>query len=806
MTNNLKLKEVTLPLLPLRDIVVFPGMVSPLFVGRQKSIKSLEMVMSKNAPILLATQYNSTIDDPKPHQIHTFGVTAHILQLLKLPDGTVKVLVEGINRVEIKNCYEHDSYLVGLAKFVEENFEPQGEVKALHRTIITRFTEFAKLNKKVAPEIISSLDKIEDSGKLADMVCSHINFNLQERQELLEDINIVSRLEKVFTKLESEIEVANAEKKIRTRVKGQIEKNQKEYYLNEQLKAIHKELGEGSEESANEVKLLEQRIKETNLSKEALDKAKLELKKLKTMPAMAAEATVIRNYLDWLLGIPWEKYTDIRSDLLEAEQILNDEHYGLEKVKERILEYIAVQQRVKMVKGSILCLVGPPGVGKTSLAKSIAEAMGRNFGKISLGGVRDESEIRGHRRTYIGSMPGKIIQTMKKTGSSNPLLLLDEIDKMGLDFRGDPASALLEILDSEQNDKYNDHYIEVDYNLSKVVFVATANSTNLPHALLDRLEIIRLSGYTEEEKIEICNRHLIPKLKLNHGLVGNELNISDEAISCLIKFYTREAGVRNLEREIANLARKAVREILSKKITKLSITSRNLHKYAGVRKFVYGQTEKEDMAGIVNGLAYTEFGGDILTIEALQLPGKGDIKCTGKLGDVMQESAQAAFSYAKSRAPIYGISPDLFKKKDIHIHVPEGATPKDGPSAGITMFTSIVSVMTGIPISRNVAMTGEITLRGRVLPIGGLKEKLLAALRSGVQIVLVPKENQKDMAEIPTSVKNGLKIVYVSHADEVLKYALTKMPTPIEWNEEEINAKIVSSDNLIPDSGNVIKH
>lgn len=784
----------TYALLPLRDIVVFPDMIAPLFVGRKKSINALENVVKQNKRILLVTQKDASKDEPEPGDLYRVGTVASILQLLKLPDGTVKVLIEGRQRARVLDITDNNEFFTGEAQLVSDSFDDSQELKALARSVISQFGRYAKLNKKVSPEITSSLSQIKDAVKLADTVASHLTLEIAEKQELLETFGVAERLERVFLFMGSEMEVLNAEKKIRSRVKDQMEKTQKEYYLNEQLKAIHKELGE-TEDGKDEIAQFEERIKATKLSKEAEEKALSELKKLKIMAPMSAEATVIRNYLDWLLDIPWYKRGKVKRDLPAAQRVLNHEHFGLEKVKERILEYLAVQQRTRKLKGPVLCLVGPPGVGKTSLARSIAHAVGRKFVKISLGGVRDEAEIRGHRRTYIGSMPGKIIQSMKKVDTSNPLFLLDEIDKMGVDFRGDPASALLEVLDSEQNHIFNDHYLEVDYDLSDVMFVCTANSLNLPPALLDRLEIIRISGYTEDEKIEIAKRHLITKKEKENGLRKGEWSVSDEAVRDIIRYYTREAGVRNLERELANLARKATRDILMRKKDKIRVTAKNLSKYAGVRRFKYGETGEEDLVGVVTGLAYTEVGGELLTIEAVQLPGKGNIKSTGKLGDVMQESAQAAFSYARSRSADYGIQPSQYQKKDIHIHVPEGATPKDGPSAGVAMLTTIVSVMTGIAVKKSVAMTGEITLRGRVLPIGGLKEKLLAALRGGVKTVLIPKDNEKDLAEIPDNVKKGLNIVPVLHVDEVINQALVRIPEPVEWEEIDEIVSTTSEDN-----------
>jgi ATP-dependent Lon protease len=772
------------PVLPLRDIVVFPHMIVPLFVGREKSVRALEDVMKDDKQILLLTQKNAAQDDPTSADIYSVGTIGTVLQLLKLPDGTVKVLVEGGQRARVQRFAENEAFFQAYAEVIAEKVGEQQELEALARTAVSQFEQYIKLNKKIPPEVLVSINQIEDPSKLADTLASHLALKIPEKQELLETETVSERLEKVFGYMESEIGVLQVEKRIRSRVKRQMEKTQREYYLNEQLKAIQKELGEG-EDGRDELAELEERINKTKLSKEARDKAQGEVKKLRTMSPMSAEATVVRNYLDWLLSIPWQQRTKIKRDIKGAEKVLNADHFGLEKVKERILEYLAVQQRVRKVKGPILCLVGPPGVGKTSLGKSIARATGRNFVRMSLGGVRDEAEIRGHRRTYIGSMPGKVIQGMKKVKSSNPLFLLDEVDKLGADWRGDPSSALLEVLDPEQNFSFNDHYLEVDYDLSDVMFVTTANTLRMPQPLLDRMEIIRLPGYTEDEKVEIAKRHLIPKQMKAHGVKKVEWNITDDALRDLIRYYTREAGVRNLEREIANLTRKAIKDILMRKLKKITVSRRNLEKFAGVRRFRYGEVEETDLVGVTTGLAWTEVGGELLMIEAVTLPGKGKVTATGKLGDVMKESVQAAESYVKSRSYAFGIAPTLFEKKDIHVHVPEGATPKDGPSAGVAMVTSIVSVLTGIAVRKDIAMTGEITLRGRVLPIGGLKEKLLAALRGGLTTVLIPKENEKDLAEIPDNVKRGLTIIPVASADELVKHALVKAPVPIEWQEGE---------------------
>src|ERR1700722_9638311 len=768
--------------LPLRDIVVFPHMIVPLFVGREKSVRALEAVMKEDKQILLVAQKNASQDDPSVDDIFRVGTVSTILQLLKLPDGTVKVLVEGGRRAKINSFKETESYFEAMIAPMPDQGGDKKDLEALGRTVVSQFEQYIKLNKKIAPEVLVSLNQIEEPSKLADTVASHLNLKIAEKQELLEIAKVGERLERVFGHMESEIGVLQVEKRIRSRVKRQMEKTQREYYLNEQLKAIQKELGEG-EDGKDENAELEAKIKKTKFSKEARDKAMAELKKLKTMSPMSAESTVVRNYLDWMLSIPWKKRSKIRNDVVAAEKVLEADHYGLEKVKERIIEYLAVQARSPKVRGPILCLVGPPGLGKTSLGKSIARATGRNFVRMSLGGVRDEAEIRGHRRTYIGSMPGKVLQGMKKAKTSNPLFLLDEVDKLGADWRGDPSSALLEVLDPEQNSTFNDHYLEVDYDLSDVMFVTTANSLRMPQPLMDRMEIIRIPGYTEDEKVEIARRHLIPKSAKDHGLRKGEFSLSEEALRDLIRYYTREAGVRNLEREIANLARKAVKELVTNKTKKVTITRKNLDKFAGVQKFRFGETEAEDMVGVVTGLAWTEVGGEILTIESVLLPGKGNIKQTGKLGDVMQESVSAALSYVRSRSAHFGIKPTLFEKRDIHVHVPEGATPKDGPSAGVAMATSIVSILTGIPVRRDVAMTGEITLRGRVLPIGGLKEKLLAALRAGITTVFIPKDNEKDLAEVPDNVKRHMKIVPVADVDEVIAQALASRPEAIEWEE-----------------------
>jgi ATP-dependent Lon protease len=771
------------PVLPLRDIVVFPHMIVPLFVGREKSVRALEDVMKEDKQILLVAQKDATQNDPAADDIHRVGTVGTVLQLLKLPDGTVKVLVEGGPRARITRFTDNPDFFQAYAeKIVEKQGDPR-ELEALARSVIAQFEQYVKLNKKIPPEVLVSLNQIDDPTKLADTVASHLTINVAEKQELLEFESVRERLERTYSFMDSEIGVLQMEKKIRSRVKRQMDKTQREYYLNEQLKAIQKELGEG-EEGRDEASEFEERIKKTKLSKEAREKALSELKKLRSMSPMSAESTVVRNYLDWLLSIPWRKRSKIKKDIRWSQKVLDADHYGLDKVKERILEYLAVQQRQSKMKGPILCLVGAPGVGKTSLGKSIARATGRNFVRMSLGGIRDEAEIRGHRRTYIGSLPGKIIQSMKKAKVSNPLFLLDEVDKVGADWRGDPSSALLEVLDPEQNVAFNDHYLEVDYDLSDVMFVTTANTQRIPQALLDRMEVIRLSGYTEDEKLEIARRHLIPKQMKAHGLKKDEWSISEQALRHLIRYYTREAGVRNLEREIANLTRKATKEILLKNITRLNATRRNLAKYAGIPRYRYGAVERDDLVGVTTGLAWTEAGGELLTIEAVVLPGKGKIMNTGKLGDVMQESVQAADSYVRSRSAQFGIKPTIFESKDIHVHIPEGATPKDGPSAGVAMCTSIVSALTGIKVRATLAMTGEITLRGRILPVGGLKEKLLAALRGGMKTVLIPKDNEKDLAEIPDNVKRGLEIIPVDTVDEALAHALTRETEPIEWPEE----------------------
>jgi ATP-dependent Lon protease len=780
-------KVAVYPVLPLRDIVVFPHMIVPLFVGREKSIKALEEVVKSERHVLLLTQRNATDDDPSPDAIFEVGVLASVLQLLKLPDGTVKVLVEGVTRAKVRSYSRTTDFYEAEAIALEDMPSQNIELAALARSVSMEFENYVKLNKKVSPEVVAAVTQIDDPAKLADTVASHLAVKIQEKQSVLDTPTVAERLEKVLGMMESEISVLQVEKRIRSRVKRQMEKTQREYYLNEQMKAIQKELGD--DEGRDELSELEERIEKTKLSKEAREKAHAELKKLRQMSGMSAEATVVRNYIDWLLGIPWGKRSKIKKDLGLAQNTLDSEHYGLDKVKERIVEYLAVQQRANKLSGPILCLVGPPGVGKTSLGKSIAKATGREFVRMSLGGVRDEAEIRGHRRTYIGSMPGKIIQSMKKAKTANPLILLDEIDKMGMDFRGDPSSALLEVLDPEQNSTFNDHYLEIDYDLSNVMFVTTANTLNIPPALLDRMEVIRIAGYTENEKLEIARTHLIPEAVKKHGLKPKEWSVDDDALLQVIRRYTREAGVRNLEREISNLARKAVKEILVSNKKDVAVVEGNLSDYIGVPKYRYGEAETEDQVGVVTGLAWTEVGGELLTIEGVLMPGRGKMIVTGNLKDVMKESISAAASYVRSRAIDFGVKPPLFEKRDIHVHVPEGATPKDGPSAGIAMATVIVSVLSGIPIRRDIAMTGEVTLRGRVLPIGGLKEKLLAALRGGIKTVLIPQDNAKDLAEIPDNVKNGLEIIPVAMMDEVLGHALTRKPEPILWDEAEEEAK-----------------
>ncbi|TIX51930.1 endopeptidase La [Alteraurantiacibacter aquimixticola] len=773
------------PLLPLRDIVVFPGMVVPLFVGRDKSVAALEAAMDGNKDIFLLSQLDPSCDDPEQDDLFTVGTVAQVLQMLKLPDGTVRVLVEGNARAEMTELRETEGFVMAQTRMLDEEQVETAEATALMRSALDQFTDYAKHSKKLPEDIEEELAKIEDPGQLADAIAGNLSAKVATKQQALAETNPLKRLEMVFSIMEGELSVLQVERKIRGRVKRQMEKTQREYYLNEQLKAIQSELGGGDGEDGDEIAELTKKIEETKLSKEAKTKAETELKKLRSMQPMSAEATVVRNYLDVLLGLPWGKKSKLKKDIAKAQDVLDADHYALDKVKDRIIEYLAVQARTNKLKGPILCLVGPPGVGKTSLGKSIARATGREFIRQSLGGVRDEAEIRGHRRTYIGSMPGKIVSNLKKAGTSNPLFLLDEIDKLGQDFRGDPASALLEVLDPEQNSKFQDHYLELDIDLSDIMFVCTANSLNLPQPLLDRMEIIRLEGYTEDEKVEIAQRHLIAKQVEAHGLKEGEFSLTEEGLRDLIRYYTREAGVRTLEREIARLCRKSLRQILEGETKSVTVTPENLAEFAGVRKFKHGMSEEEAQVGAVTGLAWTSVGGELLTIESVTTPGKGEIKTTGKLGEVMNESVAAAFSFVKARAPAYGIKPSLFQRKNIHIHLPEGAVPKDGPSAGVGMVTSIVSTLTGVSVRPDIAMTGEVTLRGRVLAIGGLKEKLLAALRGGIKTVLIPEENEKDLAEIPDNVKEGLEIIPVSHVDQVLEHALTALPAPIEWTEAD---------------------
>lgn len=772
-------KLKTYPVLPLRDIVVYPKMIVPLFVGREKSIKALQSVVEGEQSIVLLTQKNASVEDPTPEDVFEVGTLGTILQLLKLPDGTVKVLIEGVERVKVKKFIKNDDFMEVKADILPQEDDNSAELEAMARAVLSQFEEYVKLSKKTPPEVLVAVNQIEDYAKLADTIASHLALKINDKQALLEGQTLKDRFEKILGFMNAEITLLEVENKIKSRVKKQMEKSQKEYYLNEQMKAIQKELGDGDE--ADEINSYMEKIKKTKLSKEAKEKVLNEVKKLKSMSNMSSEATVVRNYLDWVLDIPWKKRSKVNKNLAKAMEVLEADHYGLDKVKERIVEYLAVQARADKIKGPILCLVGPPGVGKTSLGKSIAKATGRNFVRASLGGMRDEAEIRGHRRTYIGSMPGKIIKGIKKAGTSNPLFLLDEIDKLGNDWRGDPSSALLEVLDPEQNSSFNDHYLEVDYDLSDVMFVTTANSLDMPRPLLDRMEIIRLSGYTEDEKVEIAKRHLIPKIFEENAVKPTELYIVDEAIRDIIRYYTREAGVRNLERELAAVARKAVKEILlaGDNGSKITVDSSNIEKYLGVKKFRFGEAEEKDHVGVTTGLAWTEVGGDILFIEAVDMPGKGNIKQTGKLGDVMKESIETAYSVVRSHSAELGICPEVFEKTDIHVHVPEGATPKDGPSAGIAMYTTLVSVLTKIPVRKDVAMTGEITLQGRVLPIGGLKEKLLSALRGGIKTVIIPKENVKDLEEIPENVKEGLDIIPVSEVSEVLKIALNGTLKPL---------------------------
>ncbi|AMO95769.1 ATP-dependent protease La [Collimonas fungivorans] len=803
MTTSTFTEQTQLPLLPLRDVVVFPHMVIPLFVGRPKSIKALEAAMEQGKSIMLAAQKAAAKDEPSPDDIYEIGCVANILQMLKLPDGTVKVLVEGAQRARIHHISELDTHFVADLTPVESELGDEAEVEAMRRAIVQQFDQYVKLNKKIPPEILTSLSGIDDAGRLADTIAAHLPLKLEQKQVILEIFNIAKRYEHLLGQLEGELDILQVEKRIRGRVKRQMEKSQREYYLNEQVKAIQKELGEGEEGA--DLEELEKKILSAKMPKEALEKAQSELKKLKLMSPMSAEATVVRNYIDTLVGLPWKKKSKVNNELGNAEKVLEGDHYGLDKVKERILEYLAVQQRVDKLKAPILCFVGPPGVGKTSLGQSIARATNRKFVRMALGGVRDEAEIRGHRRTYIGSMPGKILQSLAKVGVRNPLFLLDEIDKLGMDFRGDPSSALLEVLDPEQNHTFSDHYIEVDFDLSDVMFVATSNSFNIPPALLDRMEVIRLSGYTEDEKTNIALRYLLPKQIKNNGLKVEEISLAEGAIRDIIRYYTREAGVRSLEREISKICRKVVKLLLLKKQEKkVAVTSKNIDKFLGVRRFDFGVAEKENQIGQVVGLAWTEVGGELLTIEAVKMPGKGAIIRTGTLGDVMKESIEAARTVMRSRAAKLGIRGEAFEKSDIHIHVPEGATPKDGPSAGVGMTTALVSIFTGIPVRADVAMTGEITLRGEVLPIGGLKEKLLAAHRGGIKTVLIPEQNVKDLAEIPDNVKNKLEIVPVRWIDKVLEIALERQPVPLTDEEAVLDASVAKSSEKTDPS--VVKH
>lgn len=804
----LSMESTELPLLPLRDVVVFPHMVIPLFVGRPRSIKALELAMESGNTILLVAQKTASKDEPTADDMYEIGCAASILQMLKLPDGTVKVLVEGVERAKIEAVIDNETHFSGKAVAVEQASETPAEAEALRRAVVAQFEQYVKLNKKIPQEILTSLNAIDEASRLADTVAAHLPLKLEQKQEMLESVPVIDRLEALLSQLETEIDILQVEKRIRGRVKKQMEKSQRDYYLNEQVKAIQKELGEG--EDGAEIEELEQKIAEAKLPKEALKKAEAELKKLKMMSPMSAEATVVRNYLDTLIGLPWRKRSRINNSLSNAEEVLNTDHYGLDKVKERIVEYLAVQQRVSKLKAPILCLVGPPGVGKTSLGQSIAKATNRKYVRMALGGVRDEAEIRGHRRTYIGSMPGKIVQNMSKVGVRNPLFLLDEIDKMGADFRGDPSSALLEVLDPEQNHTFQDHYLEVDFDLSDVMFVATSNTLNIPPALLDRMEVIRLSGYTEDEKVNIAFQHLIPKLMTNNGVKKGELEITEEAIRDVVRYYTREAGVRSLEREISKICRKAVHQFLVQpkgtKAGTIVVKSENLSDFLGVRRFDFGVAETENKVGQVTGLAWTEVGGDLLTIEVADMPGKGTIQRTGSIGDVMKESVEAARTVVRSRAQKWGVADPVFEKRDLHVHFPDGATPKDGPSAGIAITTAIVSSLTGIPIRADVAMTGEITLRGEVLEIGGLKEKLLAAQRGGIKTVLIPEQNVKDLAEIPDNVKNTLEIIPVRWIDRVLEVALEQMPTPLSDEElARITAEAVAAKTAVASSG-LTKH
>ncbi len=788
MEDNIKVNKDLYPILPLRDIVVYPNMVVPLFVGREKSIQALEEVMSNNRELFLVAQKDSTTEDPTEDSLYQYGTIASIMQLLKLPDNTVKVLVEGTSRAKIRKFIPGDKFHQVEVDLVNELVPDDPEIEALSRSCLMQFESYTKINRKISTDTFNTVSEIDDYSKIADTISSNLQIKLSQKQQILELNNLKERFELILSFLEGEIDVLQTEKRIRGRVKRQMEKTQREYYLNEQMKAIQKELGKDAEDGGDDINELEDKLESLKLPKDVRDKAKSEFKKLKQMSPMSAEATVVRNYLDWIVSIPWAKKSRFNKPISFSEGILDNDHYGLEKVKERIIEYIAVQKRTKKLKGPILCLVGPPGVGKTSLGKSIAHATGRDFVRVSLGGVRDEAEIRGHRRTYIGSLPGRIIQSMKKVKTKNPLFLLDEIDKLGSDYRGDPSAALLEVLDPEQNDKFNDHYLEVDYDLSDVMFITTANTLNIPPALMDRMEIIRIAGYTENEKLEISKKHLLPKVYKQHGLDSTEINIDDTALLETIRRYTKESGVRSLERELSKISRKATKNILSDNVKNIKITKENISDYLGVYKYRYGEAERDNQIGIVTGLAWTEYGGELLTIEGAMMPGKGTMTVTGNLKDVMKESISAAASYVRSNATKYGIKPPLFDKRDIHVHVPEGATPKDGPSAGVAMATAMISLMTQVPVKKDVAMTGEITLRGRVLPIGGLKEKLLAASRGGIKTVFIPIENEKDLSEISDEITKGLQIIPVSNIDEIIHSALASELKPIEWSKEDIEA------------------
>ncbi|MBL6769935.1 MAG: endopeptidase La [Rhizobiales bacterium] len=788
MEDDIKISSDLYPILPLRDIVVYPNMIVPLFVGRDKSIQALEEVMNNDRELFLVSQVDSTTEDPNEDSLYKVGTIASVIQLLKLPDNTVKVLVEGTSRAKIRNFIKGEKFHQVEVDFIKEIIPDDPEIEAISRSCLMEFENYTKINRKIPTDTFGSVSEIDDYSKIADTIASNLQIKLSQKQKILETNNLKERFELILSFLEGEIDVLQTEKRIRGRVKRQMEKTQREYYLNEQMKAIQKELGKEGEDGGDDTAELEKKLETLKLPKDVKEKAKSEFKKLKQMSPMSAEATVVRNYLDWIVSIPWSKKSRLNKPIKYSEDILDNDHYGLEKVKERIIEYIAVQKRTKKLKGPILCLVGPPGVGKTSLGKSIAQSTGREFVRVSLGGVRDEAEIRGHRRTYIGSLPGRIIQSMKKVTTKNPLFLLDEIDKLGSDYRGDPSAALLEVLDPEQNDKFNDHYLEVDYDLSDVMFITTANTLNIPPALMDRMEIIRIAGYTENEKLEISKKHLLPKVYKQHGLSVNEISIDDSALLETIRRYTKESGVRSLERELSKVARKATKKIVSNEVKDLKINKDNISDYLGVYKYRYGEAERDDQIGIVTGLAWTEYGGELLTIEGAMMPGKGRMTVTGNLKDVMKESISAAASYVRSNATKYGIKPPLFDKRDIHVHVPEGATPKDGPSAGVAMATAIISLMTRVPVRKDIAMTGEITLRGRVLPIGGLKEKLLAAARGGITTVFIPEENKKDLSEISEEITKNLKIIPVAKVDEIIEAALVSKLDPIEWSKEDIEA------------------